>query len=155
MRRVAVLEEITETSGLDRGLCDMKGTRVLVVDDDRVTRRIVSVKLSGLGYEVAEAEDGREALDRVKGDEVPDLVILDSFMPRLNGIQTVRALRESPDPEISTLPVVMLTARQSEQDVVEGLEAGVDDYIAKPFSTDELAARIRTVLWRSRRMRGG
>jgi DNA-binding response OmpR family regulator len=132
----------------------MKGTRVLVVDDDRVTRRIVSVKLSGLGYEVAEAEDGREALDRVEGNEVPDLMILDSFMPRLNGIQTVRALRENPDPEISTLPIVMLTARQSEQDVVEGLEAGVDDYIAKPFSTDELAARIRTVLWRSRRMRG-
>ncbi|TCJ16437.1 response regulator [Rubrobacter taiwanensis] len=128
----------------------MKGARVLVVDDDRVTRRIVAVKLSGLGYRVVEAEDGREALERVE-EEPPDLMIVDSLMPRLNGLQTVRALRENPDPRISALPVVMLTARRGERDVVEGLEAGVDDYIVKPFSTDELAARLRTVLRRAGR----
>jgi DNA-binding response OmpR family regulator len=115
-----------------------------------VVRRIVVIKLSGLGYEVTDVEDGQEALDLLESGYVPDLLITDSLMPRLNGIQLVRRVRESPDTALSKLPIVMLTSRQGEQDIIEGLEAGLDDYVIKPFAPDELAARVRTALWRSR-----
>jgi DNA-binding response OmpR family regulator len=131
------------------------GSRVLVADDDRIVRRIVVAKLSGLGYEVREAQDGQEALDLlVGGEEVPDLLITDSLMPRMNGLELVRSIRSSPDGALSALPVIMLTSRQGEHDVIEGLETGLDDYVTKPFSPDELVARVRTVLWRARRDRG-
>jgi len=125
----------------------------MIADDDRIVRRIVLAKLSGLGYEVREAEDGQEALDLLEGGEVPDLLITDSLMPRMNGLDLVRSIRNSPD-DLSALPVIMLTSRQSERDVIEGLETGLDDYVTKPFSPDELVARVRTVLWRTRRDRG-
>lgn len=127
---------------------DLEGTRVVVADDDRVVRRIVSVKLSGLGCEIEEAEDGQEALELLE-EEAPDLLITDSLMPRVNGMQLVRSVRD--DERFSGLPVIMLTSRQGERDIIEGLEAGLDDYVVKPFSPDELAARVRTVLWRSGR----
>ncbi len=130
---------------------DAGGTKIMVADDDRIVRRIVVTKLSGLGYELTEAQDGQEALDLLRDGCATDLLITDSLMPRLNGLQLVRALRESPDSNLSTLPLIMLTSRQGEQDIIEGLEAGLDDYIIKPFSPDELAARVRTVLWRSTR----
>lgn len=132
----------------------MSGSRVLVADDDRIVRRIVVAKLSGLGYDVREAEDGQEALDLLAGGEVPDLLITDSLMPRMNGLELVRSIRSSPDDGLSSLPVIMLTSRQSEHDIIEGLETGLDDYVTKPFSPDELVARVRTVLWRTRRDRG-
>ena len=116
----------------------------MVADDDRVVRRIVVAKLHGLGYEVEEAQDGQEVLDLLERGEVPDLLVTDSNMPRINGLQLVRALRESEDPSLA-----MLTARQSERDIIEGLETGLDDYIIKPFSPDELAARVQTALWRA------
>ena len=128
---------------------DLDGTKIMVADDDRVVRRIVSVKLSGLGCEVSEAEDGQEALDQLGDEPLPDLLITDSLMPRVNGMQLVRNVRDSE--RLAKLPVIMLTARQGEQDIIEGLEAGLDDYVVKPFSPDELAARVRTVLWRSSR----
>jgi DNA-binding response OmpR family regulator len=130
------------------------GSRVLVADDDRIVRRIVVAKLSGLGYEVREAEDGQEALDLLVGGEVPDLLITDSLMPRMNGLELVRSIRSNPNGALSALPVIMLTSRQGEHDVIEGLETGLDDYVTKPFSPDELVARVRTVLWRTRRDRG-
>ena len=130
------------------------GSRVLVADDDRIVRRIVVAKLSGLGYEVREAQDGQEALDLLVGGEVPDLLITDSLMPRMNGLELVRSIRSSPDGALSALPVIMLTSRQGEHDVIEGLETGLDDYVTKPFSPDELVARVRAVLWRARRDRG-
>jgi DNA-binding response OmpR family regulator len=133
---------------------DIDGSRVIVADDDRIVRRIVVAKLSGLGYEVREAEDGQEALDLLEGGEVPDLLITDSLMPRMSGLELVRSIRNNADGDLSTLPVIMLTSRQSERDVIEGLEAGLDDYVTKPFSPDELVARVRTVLWRTRRDRG-
>lgn len=133
---------------------ELDGTRILVADDDRVVRRIVTVKLSGLGCEVAEAEDGQEALDLLDAEPLPDLLITDSLMPRVNGMQLVRSVRDSE--RLSELPTIMLTSRQGERDIIEGLEAGLDDYVIKPFSPDELAARVRSVLWRSgRRGRGG
>ncbi|MGB3681616.1 MAG: response regulator [Rubrobacteraceae bacterium] len=125
-----------------------------MADDDRMIRRIVSAKLSGLGYTVEEAEDGQEALEKLENGEVPDLVITDQLMPRLNGLQLIRAIRGDQNPRKATLPVVMLTSKNSEQDVIQGLESGLDDYVIKPFSPDELAARVRTVLWRAQRMRG-
>jgi DNA-binding response OmpR family regulator len=73
----------------------------------------------------------------------------------MNGLQLVRTLRQNSNPDLATLPIIMLTSRQGEQDIIEGLEAGVDDYVIKPFSPDELAARVRTVLWRARRNREG
>jgi DNA-binding response OmpR family regulator len=128
---------------------DFEGASVLVVEDDRIVRRIVATKLHSLGYEVSEAEDGQEALDLFKSGEIPDLLIPDSNMPRVNGLQLVRKLRKSDDAEVAALPVIMLTARQSERDIIEGLETGLDDYIVKPFSPDELAARVHTTLWRA------
>jgi len=133
---------------------DTNSSKILVADDDRLVRRIVVTKLSGLGHEVTDVEDGQEALDLLEEGEIPNLLITDSLMPRVNGLQLVRTLRESPDPDLATLPIIMLTSRQGEQDIIEGLEAGLDDYIIKPFSPDELAARVRTVLWRARRDRG-
>jgi DNA-binding response OmpR family regulator len=130
------------------------GSMIIVADDDRIVRRIVVAKLTGLGYEVREAEDGQEALDLLKSGEVPDLLITDSLMPRMGGLALVRSIRSSSDGDLSTLPVIMLTSRQSERDVIEGLETGLDDYVTKPFSPDELVARVRTVLWRTRRDRG-
>jgi DNA-binding response OmpR family regulator len=131
---------------------DSSGSNILVADDDRVVRRIVVAKLTGLGYNVDQVEDGQEALEFLENGGVPDLLITDSLMPRMSGLELVRNIRSNAD--MAALPVIMLTSRQGEQDVIEGLETGLDDYITKPFSPDELAARVRTVLWRSRRDRG-
>lgn len=130
---------------------DFEGASILVADDDRVVRRIVVTKLYGLGYEVTDVEDGREALDLLEEGAIPDLLITDSNMPRMSGLQLVRAIRDNKDPDLVKLPIIMLTARQSERDIIEGLETGLDDYVIKPFSPDELAARVRTALWRSNR----
>lgn len=127
--------------------------RILVADDDRMIRRIVITKLSGLGYAVEEAEDGQEAFESLEKGTVPDLLITDQLMPRLDGLQLVRKIRASENPGVAALPVIMLTSKSQEQDVIEGLEVGMDDYVSKPFSPDELAARVRAVLWRTRRMR--
>ena len=127
------------------------GTKILAADDDRIVRRIVVAKLTGLGYEVTEAQDGQEAMDILKDGMVPDLVITDSLMPRMNGLELVRNVRSSQNPAVAALPVIMLTSRQGERDIIEGLETGLDDYVTKPFSPDELAARVRTALWRARR----
>ena len=134
---------------------DTSDSKILVADDDRIVRRIVVAKLSGLGYEVTEVPDGQEALQLLEGGYVPDLVITDSLMPRKNGLELVRGIRSSRNSDLATLPVIMLTSRQGERDVIEGLETGLDDYVTKPFSPDELAARVRTVLWRARRDRDG
>ncbi len=130
---------------------DFEGTSILVADDDRVVRRIIVAKLHGLGYEVSDVEDGQEALDLLEDGEIPDLLITDSNMPRMSGLQLVRAIRDNKDPDLIKLPIIMLTARQSERDIIEGLETGLDDYVIKPFSPDELAARVRRALWRSNR----
>lgn len=134
-------------------LLDFEGASILVADDDRVVRRIVVAKLYGLGFDVEEAEDGQEVLEILEDGEVPDLLITDSNMPRVSGLQLVRKLRESDDDALSLLPIIMLTARQSERDIIQGLETGLDDYVIKPFSPDELAARVQTVLWRTSKRR--
>ncbi len=132
-------------------LLETGATKILAADDDRIVRRIVVAKLTGLGYEVLEAEDGQEALEMLEGGAVPDLLITDSLMPRMGGLELVRNVRNSSDSAVSGLPVIMLTSRQGERDIIEGLETGLDDYVTKPFSPDELAARVRTALWRAGR----
>jgi DNA-binding response OmpR family regulator len=130
---------------------DTSGSKILMADDDRIVRRIVVAKLSGLGYDMTQAEDGQEAMGLLENGFVPDLVITDSLMPRMTGLELARSIRNSPNAEVAKLPIIMLTSRQGEHDVIEGLQTGLDDYVTKPFSPDELAARVRTALWRAKR----
>lgn len=117
---------------------------ILVAEDDRAVRDAIDRALSFEGYEVITARDGAEALQRVLNDR-PDLLVLDVMMPLVDGFETCRRLRASG----STLPVLMLTARTEVADRVEGLDAGADDYLAKPFALEELLARMRALLRRS------
>ncbi|MDQ3481382.1 MAG: response regulator transcription factor [Actinomycetota bacterium] len=117
--------------------------RILVVDDDRAVRDSLRRSLEFNGYEVALANDGVEALARINGLD-PDALIVDVMMPRLDGIETTRALRAAGN----DLPILVLTARDSVGDRVDGLDAGADDYLAKPFALEELLARVRAMLRR-------
>ena len=116
---------------------------ILIVDDEPRIRDFVRMNLELEHYRVIEASNGVEALEQVR-ENLPDLVVLDVMMPEKDGFETLRAIRE-----VSTVPVIMLTVRQSEQDKIRGLDLGADDYIAKPFSPRELASRIRALLRRS------
>ena len=117
--------------------------RILIVDDEPRMIRFIRLNLEHDGFEVAEAADGLAALKQVR-DVLPDLVLLDVAMPELDGFETLRLLRE-----ISSIPVIMLTARGEEDDRVRGLELGADDYVTKPFSPRELVSRVRAVLRRA------
>lgn len=119
--------------------------RILVADDDPAVRDSLRRSLAFNGYEVGTAPDGQAALDAVR-DSRPDLLLLDVNMPTLDGLETCRRLRASGD----DLPVLMLTARVEVGDRVLGLDVGADDYLAKPFALEELLARIRALLRRSR-----
>jgi two-component system response regulator MprA len=119
--------------------------RVLVVDDDAARRAAMSRTLELEGYEVALAEDGMHALSFFdQGVVPPDVVILDLLMPNLDGMTACRLIRRTSD-----VPILMLTARQELTDRVDGLEAGADDYLGKPFAVGELLARVRALLRRS------
>jgi two-component system, OmpR family, response regulator MprA len=117
--------------------------RILVVDDDRAVRDSLRRSLEFNGYEVALANDGVEALARING-LAPDALIVDVMMPRLDGIETTKALRAAGN----DLPILVLTARDNVGDRVDGLDAGADDYLAKPFALEELLARLRAMLRR-------
>lgn len=118
--------------------------RILVVDDEPSLRESVARSLRFEGYSVTTAADGLEALDRL-GDVRPDAVVLDVMMPRLDGIETCRRMRERGD----QTPVLVLTARDAVRDRVLGLDAGADDYLVKPFAYEELLARLRALLRRT------
>jgi DNA-binding response OmpR family regulator len=118
-------------------------TKVLVVDDEPTIREIVARYLDRAGYQTLEAADGNRARDLIER-ESPDLVILDLMLPGTDGLELCRWIRSR-----SRLPVIMLTARGEESDRIVGLEIGADDYVTKPFSPRELAARVRTVLRRA------
>jgi two-component system response regulator MtrA len=120
------------------------GRRVLVVDDDQALAEMLEIVLQASGFETSWCGRGDEALPEFRRFR-PDLVLLDLMLPGRDGVDVCRDLRaESP-----TVPIVMLTAKSDTQDVVGGLEAGADDYVAKPFKTQELLARVRTRLRRS------
>jgi DNA-binding response OmpR family regulator len=121
----------------------MKDTRVLVVDDDPDIRRLLGELLGRAGYAVHEAPDGRAGLREVHSWR-PDLVILDVNMPELDGFATLERIRD-----LSEVPVLMLTARGEELERVRGLQAGADDYVAKPFGRQELTARVQALLRRA------
>ena len=116
---------------------------LLVADDDEDILTLVQLRLSRSGYEVIVARDGEEALQLAQETQ-PDLAVLDWMMPKASGLEVLRAIRA--DETTHDIPVVLLTARASEADIAEGLAAGADDYIAKPFSPQELAARIQVIL---------
>jgi len=120
----------------------MAGKRVLVVDDDVKTVELVKLYLNRDGYRVLTAFDGVEAL-RLARESHPDLIVLDLMLPGIDGLQVCEALRHESD-----VPIIMLTAKTTEQDRLTGLDLGADDYVTKPFSPRELAARVRAVLRR-------
>ncbi|MFC6670651.1 phosphate regulon transcriptional regulator PhoB [Marinobacterium aestuariivivens] len=120
--------------------------RVLIVDDEAPIREMIAVALEMAGYECLEADNARDAHEIVV-DSTPDLVLLDWMMPGMTGIDFARRLRN--DEMTAEIPIIMLTAKGEEDSKVKGLEAGVDDYITKPFSPRELVARLKTVLRRT------
>ena len=115
---------------------------ILVVEDEPTLRETLAEALEADGFAVVQAADGRAALERFRAEE-PDLVLLDLMLPELSGLEVTRQIRAA-----SSVPIVMLTARDAEVDKVVGLELGADDYVTKPFSFRELSARIRAVLRR-------
>jgi DNA-binding response OmpR family regulator len=122
------------------------GHTVLIADDDVDVLELVAFRLERAGYGVIQARDGEEALNAAV-EHRPALAVLDVMMPKMTGYEVVRALRERE--ETRRMPVILLTARVQEADVSRGFEAGADDYIKKPFSPQELRARVEAVLGRS------
>ncbi|HUF37288.1 MAG TPA: response regulator transcription factor [Anaerolineales bacterium] len=119
-------------------------SKILVIDDDRKTVELVKLYLENEGYFVFSAHDGQSAVQIAK-KHVPDLIVLDLMIPKLDGIEVCRAIRTD-----SEVPIIMLTARTTEEDKLIGLNLGADDYITKPFSPREMLARVKAVLRRSR-----
>jgi DNA-binding response OmpR family regulator len=119
--------------------------RILIVEDEANIFKLVSFRLKHLGHEVLWAQNGGEALELARA-EIPDLILLDVMIPVYDGFQVLKKLRA--DTETQAIPVIMLTARGHEKDVVAGIERGADDYVIKPFSFPELVARMNAVLAR-------
>lgn len=124
-------------------MSSLKDRLILVADDEPRMVRFIRMNLEVEGCRVIEASDGPEALEKVR-EEIPDIIILDVMMPKMNGFETLHELRE-----FSDVPVIMLTVRAEEEDRVRGLELGADDYLGKPFSPRELVSRIKAVLRRA------
>src|SRR3989339_575841 len=120
----------------------MSGKRILIVDDDARTVELVRLYLNRDGHKVMTAYDGNEAL-RLARESHPDLIVLDLMLPGIDGLEICRGLRAESD-----VPIIMLTARATDDDRLAGLDTGADDYVTKPFSPRELAARVRAVLRR-------
>ena len=121
----------------------MEKTKILIVDDESRMRKLIRDFLEREGYLIVEADDGIEAMDIFYSDKNIDLIILDVMMPRMDGWQVCREVREH-----SKVPIVMLTARAEEQSELKGFELGVDEYISKPFSPKILVARVGALLKR-------
>ena len=122
--------------------------KILIAEDDKNVQALIVFKLKNSGYDVVAVNNGVEAIEYLKHSAV-DLIMLDMMMPLMSGREALLAIRN--DPKTRDIPVVFLTARTLEQEVVDGLSMGADDYIKKPFSPSELVARVRTVLMRSNR----
>jgi two-component system, OmpR family, alkaline phosphatase synthesis response regulator PhoP len=126
----------------------MTTTRVLIVEDDRDIADLVAHYLGKAGFTTEQLSSGREALKAI-GEHPPELLILDLMLPQLDGLEICRAVRANE--KTAGIPIIMLTARGDESDRIVGLEIGADDYIAKPFSPNELVARARALLRRTQR----
>jgi len=121
--------------------------RILVVDDEERMVRFIRMNLEHDGFQVMEAFNGKQAIDKLR--DTPDLILLDVMMPDIDGFEVLETVRE-----VSSVPVIMLTAKGEENDRVRGLELGADDYITKPFSPRELVGRVKAVLRRTEGMSG-
>jgi DNA-binding response OmpR family regulator len=121
----------------------VKKTTIVAADDDPQLLRLMTRNLEFEGYEVIPVSDGQQALDQIEA-QVPDLVLLDVMMPKMDGFSVCYRVRE-----FSSVPIILVTARGQDQDKVRGLDLGADDYLTKPFSVDELLARVRAVLRRA------
>jgi len=119
--------------------------RILVADDDRLTARFLHSLLSAKGYDVAVADDGEQALELVATHH-PDLILSDMVMPYLDGMDLLRTLRG--DVRHARIPIILLSLKDREEDIVAGLEGGADDYVVKPFNARELLVRVRKLLSR-------
>ena len=118
--------------------------KILAVDDEQRMVRFIQLNLEQDGFEVISAYNGKDALEQVR-TQLPDLILLDIMMPDINGFEVLKKIRE-----VNNVPVIMLTAKGEEDDRIQGLELGADDYITKPFSPRELVSRIRAVLRRTK-----
>ncbi|UJQ94690.1 response regulator transcription factor [Mariluticola halotolerans] len=117
--------------------------KILICDDDLLLIELIEFRLAAKGYEVITARDGEEALEKVRSS-LPDLVVLDAMMPGIDGFELLVRLKA--DTTLAHIPVVMLTARKGERDIVSALESGASDYLVKPFIPEELLARIEKYL---------
>jgi len=122
-----------------------RAVKILVVDDERAVRESLRRALELEGYEIELAADGQEALYRLESDAQPDALLLDVLMPGVDGLEVARTIRRAGN----RVPILMLTARTQVEDRVEGLDAGADDYVTKPFALEELLARLRALLRRT------
>ena len=123
-----------------------KKTKILIVDDEPINLDFFNVMLSKLGFLVEKAEDGEEALDKVKSTK-PDLIILDNIMPKMSGWKVTRLLKtDEKYSAFKDIPIIMFSAMDDVKDKIEGFELGIEDYITKPFNFSEVLARIRAVL---------
>ncbi|QZY30183.1 response regulator transcription factor [Nocardioides coralli] len=120
--------------------------RILVADDDVDIRELVEFKLSTMGHDIVAVGDGAAAIEACRAEK-PDLAVLDVMMPGVSGLDAIREIRA--DADLAGLPVILLTARAQEADVETGFDSGADDYITKPFSPRELAARVDALLART------
>ena len=128
----------------------MDKLKILVVDDESRMRKLVKDFLKKKGYEVIEAADGEEALDCFFEDKSISLIICDVMMPKINGFEVVKEIRQ-----YSQVPIIMLTAKGDESDELNGFDLGVDEYISKPFSPKILVARVEAILRRSNSLAAG
>lgn len=125
----------------------MTVAKILVVEDEEAQIELLTYNLNAEGYEVLQARDGEEGL-LLAVEEIPDLIVLDWMLPQVSGIEVCRQLRQKS--ETKSVPIIMLTARSEENDRIRGLDTGADDYISKPYSVNELIARVRALLRRTR-----
>ncbi|MDN5926212.1 MAG: response regulator [Hyphomicrobiales bacterium] len=125
----------------------MNGTKakILICDDDPLLLELMDFRLQAKGYDVVRAVDGAEALSMAE-TETPDLIVLDAMMPKSDGFEVLTHIKN--DARLSEIPVIMLTARKSERDIVSALDKGADDYLVKPFIPEELLARLNRLLAR-------
>ena len=119
--------------------------KILICDDDELLVELLRFRLKARGFDVRIARNGKEAVESLRDDE-PDAVVLDAMMPIFDGYEVLRQLRELP--HLRDLPVIMLTARKSERDVLDALKLGASDFVAKPFIPEELTARLTKLLAR-------
>lgn len=119
--------------------------KVLICDDDKLLLELIEYRLEAKGYDVVRAADGAEALSAVE-KERPSLVVLDAMMPKTDGFEVLARIKSNPS--LAATPVIMLTARKGEKDIVSALENGADDYLVKPFIPEELMARLSRLLAR-------